>query len=309
MKNIGATYAFTPAYTGLTDLGTAIGDWKVSISEENTDYIPIGDNLYELKKYYNGWHNGDLIVIGGRHGAGKTSLILDILKSTSIENNTPALYISPQGTSRSILLRLLKKYCDRYGNDSQETLLYIADDLNLTQCPLYIDDTPRQDITRLSAVIQEWMETYGIRLVTIDPFQCITESTYFTNNPKQGFNLITRELKSIARELDIPILVTSGLDNYLNNHKTYNTPTLDDLTLTGTTVYDADLIILIHNPQQCTGESEYCTPSEHFLIIPKNRHGPTGTFHLIFNPRTLSFHPMSLPPEVIPEHPSNDDTF
>lgn len=94
MENTGVTYPFTPAHTGLTDLRTALGDWSVSIEEGITDYIPIGDTLPGLKRYYNGWQNGDLIIIGGRHGVGKTSLILDILKATSIDHDTPSLCIA-----------------------------------------------------------------------------------------------------------------------------------------------------------------------------------------------------------------------
>lgn len=289
MENTGVTYPFTPAHTGLTDLRTALGDWSVSIEEGITDYIPIGDTLPGLKRYYNGWQNGDLIIIGGRHGVGKTSLILDILKATSIDHDTPSLCIVPQSKSRSILLRLMRKYSDQYGGNSPEALQYIAENVNLSQCPLYIDDTPRLDITRLSAFIQEWMETYGIRIVAIDPFQSITESTYFTHNPVQGFNFVTRELKSIARELDIPILVTSGLDNCRSSQRASNRPTLDDLSLTGSAIYDADLIIIIHRPQYTNGSETFESTRCQF-IIPKNRHGPTGEFAMTFSQTTLSFH-------------------
>lgn len=289
MENTGITYPFSPAHTGLTDLRTALGDWSVSIEEGTTDYIPIEDTLPGLKRYYNGWQNGDLIIIGGRHGAGKTSLILDILKATSIDHDIPSLCIVPQSKSSSILLRLIRKYSDQYGGNSPEALQYIAGNVNLSQCPLYIDDTPRLDITRLSAFIQEWMETYGIRIVAIDPFQSITESTYFTHNPIQGSNYITREFKSIARELDIPILVTSGLDNCPSKHRTSKLPTLDDLSLTGSAVYDADLIIIMHRPQYTNG-SETFEPTQCQFIIPKNRHGPTGEFVMTFSQTTLSFH-------------------
>ena len=259
--------------------------------------IPSG--FYDLDSFTQGFQKSDLIIIAGRPSMGKTALALNmglnILKNTKL----PVIFFSLEMSKEQLTYRLLTHETDitnlrlKSGNLYKEDWSLLNETMkNLSTLPLFLDDTPNPSIQDLKSKLKKILFEQGqIGLVIIDYLQLMQNSQLKTDNRAQELSQITRSLKNLAREFNIPIIALSQLSRSVENRPNKR-PILSDLRESGSIEQDADLVLMLYR------ESYYLTNDENRsqnnsdlveLIITKQRNGPIGTVELLFDSSRTKF--------------------
>jgi replicative DNA helicase len=259
--------------------------------------IPSG--FYDLDSFTQGFQKSDLIIIAGRPSMGKTALALNmglnILKNTKL----PVIFFSLEMSKEQLTYRLLTHETDitnlrlKSGNLYKEDWSLLNQTMkNLSTLPLFLDDTPNPSIQDLKSKLKKILFEQGqIGLVIIDYLQLMQNSQLKTDNRAQELSQITRSLKNLAREFNIPIIALSQLSRSVENRPNKR-PILSDLRESGSIEQDADLVLMLYR------ESYYLTNDETRsqnnsdlveLIITKQRNGPIGTVELLFDSSRTKF--------------------
>lgn len=250
--------------------------------------LPTGINsgFIDLDKILLGLGNSNLILLAASPGMGKTTLAMNIVEEVCFKQNQPVGIFSLEMGADQLVHRVL---CSQAEVSSEkiksgtitglEYQRIIETGNKLFNCPLIIDDQPSIKITDLRVRARRLKEAYGIKLLVIDYLQLIYGTGSFKNENKQTeISDISRMLKNLARELDIPVLCLSQLSRKVAE-RPGNRPVMSDLRDSGSLEQDADVVLLLFRP-------EYYEPNSHpgrtELIIAKNRHGKVGNVKLIF---------------------------
>ncbi|MDQ7056207.1 MAG: replicative DNA helicase [Persephonella sp.] len=257
------------------------------LSKRETVITGIPSGFYEIDKLTTGFHSGDLIIIAARPAMGKTSFALSILHNVSVIERRPAAFFSLEMSKEQIAMRLLSlesriKLKDiRSGFLSSEKLEKLTEKaMELSQAPLYIDDTASISILDLRAKARRLKREKDIQLIVVDYLQ-LMRSHRRTENRQQEVAEISRGLKALAKELNIPVISLAQLSRQAEM-RADKRPQLADLRESGSIEQDADLVMFIHRPEYYKKNP---TPEEEGLaeiIIAKQRNGPTGVINLAF---------------------------
>mgnify|MGYP001219950427 CR=1 FL=1 len=248
--------------------------------------IPSG--FKALDKITSGWQDGDLIAIGGRPGMGKTSFILSMIKNIVVDNKIPTMLFSPCMSPQNIVNRILFNMClipiDRIQNGMLEPYEWGCIDSNiniLNECSLFIDSSPILKIDDLCKKAKEAVIGNGVRIIFIDYLQMLYQEVQYSDNRYLELNYFTRRLKSLARELEIPIIVTSQLNRDIEKRGDcgyiYNRPQLTDFRDSGTICDDCDIAMFIHRPEYYHEYTDDLGNDMHGvaeIIFAKFRNGP-----------------------------------
>nr|WDB00530.1 replication helicase subunit [Cavernulicola chilensis] len=250
-------------------------------------------NFYELDTLTQGLQKSDFIIIAGRPSMGKTALSLNIARNIAINSSLPVLIFSLEMSRQQLIYRLLaSESCIssnklRAGNISSEDWykLNMAID-KLSSSEIYIDDTPNLSIVNIRSKSRKLaMEKNKMGVILVDYLQLIHDIEK-NHNRVQELSKITRGLKSLARELNVPIIVLSqlsrGVESRLNKR-----PMLSDLRESGSIEQDADVVIMLYRDEYYEVETDEPNIAE--LIIAKQRSGPIGTIKLIFDSKLAQF--------------------
>lgn len=255
----------------------------------------VGTGFTDLDKMTSGLHPGEMIVIAARPSMGKTSLAMNIAEHVAIEQKLPVGVFSLEMTSDSLVLRML---CSR----SRVNLRNVRDGFlaerdfpkltgaagKLANAPLFIDDSSGLSILQLRAKARRMAQQYGIKLFVIDYLQLLHSTSRRAENRQQEIADISNGVKSLAKELNVPVIVLSQLNRELEKDKNRK-PRMSDLRESGSIEQDADLIGLLYKPS--SGDDEEGSGGgggeEHDavavnLLIAKQRNGPTGDVNLTF---------------------------
>jgi replicative DNA helicase len=253
----------------------------------------VGTGFTDLDKMTSGFHPGEMIVIAARPSMGKTSLAMNIAEHVALEQKLPVGVFSLEMTSESLVLRML---CSR----SRVNLRNIRDGFlaerdfpkltgaagKLANAPLFIDDSSGLSILQLRAKARRMAQQYGIKLFVIDYLQLLHSTARRAENRQQEIADISNGVKSLAKELNVPVIVLSQLNRELEKDKNRK-PRMSDLRESGSIEQDADLVGLLYKPSSGddedgapTGEEQDAVPVN--LLIAKQRNGPTGDVHLTF---------------------------
>jgi len=248
----------------------------------------------DLDALTQGFHNSDLIIIAGRPSMGKTAFSLAIAKNIAMKFNLGAAFFSLEMTKQQLLYRLLATETHishtrlRSGRISKDEWLTINDAIDaLSNLSLFIDDTPNISVAEMHFKIKKLKQENEIPLgiIFVDYLQLL-EDVSKTDNRVQELSKITRSLKKLARELNVPIIVLSQLSRNVET-RTNKRPMLSDLRESGSIEQDADVVIMLYRD-----EYYYSTTAEKNiieLILAKQRNGPVGTAKLKFDPQYLYF--------------------
>lgn len=256
----------------------------------------ISSGFKTLDKITSGWQNGDLIAIGGRPGMGKTSFILSMIKNIIVDNKIPTMLFSPCMSPQNVANRILFNMCsipiDRIQNGMLEPYEWGFIDSNikiLNECSLFIDSTPILKIDDLCKKAKKAVCEEGVRIIFIDYLQMLYQEAQYSDNRYLELNYFTRRLKSLARELEIPIIVTSQLNRDIEKRGAYsyndNRPQLTDFRDSGTICDDCDIAIFIHRPEYYHVYSDDMGNDMHRIaeiIFAKHRNGPLTDHRLKF---------------------------
>ncbi|WGS82722.1 MAG: replicative DNA helicase [Candidatus Karelsulcia muelleri] len=243
-----------------------------------------------------GWQKSDLIIIAARPGMGKTSFALSMTRNIVIKYNIPTMIFSLEMSSLQLITRLIYSETEISSEEFRKSVFSDFEWKNiftkikkLKNSPLFIDDTPSLSVFDLRAKCRRMVSQYKIGIIIIDYLQLMTVSNSNLKKPlnrEQEISLISRSLKSIAKELNIPIVAISQLSRAVEIRGGYKRPLLSDLRESGAIEQDADIVSFIYRPDYygfknwddeesspCKGEAEF--------IIAKNRNG--GLFNLRLN--------------------------
>jgi replicative DNA helicase len=255
----------------------------------------VGTGFTDLDKMTSGLHPGEMIVIAARPSMGKTSLAMNIAEHVAIEQKLPVGVFSLEMTSESLVLRML---CSR----SRVNLRNVRDGFlaerdfpkltgaagKLASAPLFIDDSSGLSILQLRAKARRMAQQYGIKLFVIDYLQLLHSTARRAENRQQEIADISNGVKSLAKELNVPVIVLSQLNRELEREKDRK-PRMSDLRESGAIEQDADLVGLLYKPKPSGGDEEESAGGGEEqeavavnLLIAKQRNGPTGDVCLTF---------------------------
>ena len=271
----------------------------------NPSFVGFSSGFYDLDLLTQGFHKSDLIIIAGRPSMGKTALGLNLALNVIKESKLPVLFFSLEMSKEQIMYRLLSIESNIDQAKLKNGQLYEDDwvKLNkviktLSKVPFFIDDTPNLSIQDIQSKIHQTIfEHTQISLVIIDYLQLMQNSKTKPDNRAQELSMITRALKNLARQFNIPIISLSQLNRSVET-RLDKKPILSDLRESGSIEQDADLVLMLSknnnnnnnlnnnfNQNQSNVQDYYLTE----LIIAKQRNGPTGSIQLKFYPKKTKF--------------------
>lgn len=240
--------------------------------------VPTG--FVELDEVTNGLHPGQMIVIAARPGMGKSTLGLDFLRSCSIKHRMSSVIFSLEMSKSEIVMRLLSaeakiKLADmRAGRMSDDDWTRLARRMSeISEAPLYIDDSPNLMMMEIRAKARRLKQKADLRLIVIDYLQLMTSGKKVESR-QQEVSEFSRQLKLLAKELEVPVVAMSQL-NRGPEQRTDKKPMLADLRESGAIEQDSDVVILLHRPDAF--ERDDPRGGEADLILAKHRNGPTKT--------------------------------
>jgi replicative DNA helicase len=253
----------------------------------------VGTGFADLDKMTSGLHGGEMIVIAARPSMGKTSLAMNIAENVSIDQKLPVGVFSLEMTSESLVLRML---CSR----SRVNLRNVRDGFlaerdfpkltgaagKLANAPLFIDDSSGLSVLQFRAKARRMQQQYGIKLFVVDYLQLLHSTARRAENRQQEIADISSGIKSLAKELNVPIIVLSQLNRELEREKNRK-PRLSDLRESGAIEQDADVVGLLYKPSSGDEDDSGSPAAEEDavpvnLLIAKQRNGPTGDVNLTF---------------------------
>ena len=257
--------------------------------------VPSG--FTELDRFTSGWQKSDLIVIAARPGMGKTAFVLTMARNIAVTFKKPIAFFSLEMSSVQLVTRLISAEsqlpADKLKKGNLES--YEWEQLNakigtLIGAPMYIDDSPSLNIFDFRAKCRRLKQQFDIQLVVIDYIQLMS-GIGDKGNREQEISNISRSLKSLAKELDIPVIALSQLNRSVETRSTNKKPVLSDLRESGAIEQDADMVIFIYRPEyyNITDDEKGSTIGMADLIIAKHRNGPTGEVRLRFIGKYASF--------------------
>ena len=269
------------------------------LKEKSLSYKMFGlkSGFNKLDSMTQGFQKSDLIIIAGRPSTGKTALGLNIAINSIKNSKLPVLFFSFEMSQNQIMYRLLTMETGinqlrlRSGRLTKMDWLKLSTMMKiLSKIPFFINDTSYLSIQDIRSKIKTAIFEYNqIGLVIIDYLQLIQNSKSKNENRVQELSPITRSLKAIAREFNIPIIALSQLSRNVEN-RLDKKPILSDLRESGSIEQDADLVLMLYrNPTYNSGQ--YSNTNEQLveLIVAKHRNGPTGTIKLWFNKKRTKF--------------------
>lgn len=245
-----------------------------------------------LDDILSGLQNSDLVILAARPSMGKTTLALDIARITSINHDKSVAVFSLEMSSQQLVDRMLAAQSRvnawnlRTGRlSSDKEFSQLRDSLDqLAKAKIYIDDTPGNSIVRMRALARRLKAEKGLDLIVVDYLQLMTTSKNYDSMVNQVTE-ISRSLKGLAKELDVPVLALSQLSRAVESRG--GKPRLSDLRDSGSIEQDADVVMFIHREDKGKDESEKTNIAE--ILIEKHRNGPTGKVELYFDEKTTTF--------------------
>ncbi len=280
--------------------------------EADTEPVPyIRSGFNKLDEFVGGFQRSDLIIVAGRPSMGKTSLALSIARNAAVEMGACVALFSLEMARDGLVLRLLSSEANvdsrrvRFGlhSESEEKRIMEATG-RLSEAPIYIDDSPILRMIEVRSKARRLYFEHGIDLIVVDYLQLL-QGEGRSENRVQEISYISRSLKALARELNVPVIAVSQLSRAVEFRASHR-PQLADLRESGSIEQDADLVLFIYRddyyyPTREAWDKEH--PGEEYpqgianILVAKHRNGPTGTIDLHFAPKTAKFEDIGVPSE------------
>ncbi len=268
-------------------------------SDEGLASSGLKTGYYELDEMTNGLHDGELIIIAARPSMGKTAFMLNIAEHLAAGARQPVAVFSLEMSKQQLAQRLL---CSRSGVDSQKLRrnMLSAEDMQqlmmavgeLGEAPMFIDDTPGLSLLNLRAKARRLAARHHIKAVFVDYLQLM--SAPGSESRQQEVSSISRGLKALARELEVPVICLSQLNRQAEGREGHR-PRMSDLRESGAIEQDADVIAFVHREDYYhKGEEDYTPNHQAEIILAKQRNGPTGVVKLQFHGPTTRFNNLAM---------------
>ena len=283
-------------YTLLEDLMQPTMDELEAIGGRSGAMSGVPTGFADLDALTNGLHPGQLIVIAGRPGLGKSTMGLDIARSAAIKSGQAAVIFSLEMSKTEITMRLLSAEARvplhhmRSGSMTDDDWARLARRMGeVAEAPLYIDDSPNLTMMEIRAKARRLKQRKDLRLIVIDYLQLMTGNKK-AESRQQEVSELSRNLKLLAKELEVPVIAMSQL-NRGAEQRTDKKPQLSDLRESGSIEQDADMVVLLHREDAYEKESPRAGEAD--FIVAKHRNGPTATITVAFQGHYSRFVDMS----------------
>ncbi|MES2135231.1 MAG: replicative DNA helicase [Patescibacteria group bacterium] len=291
----------SPSVRKFVAIGDALGEaWERFDNLHKGDYqmrgIPTGFDA--LDNMLAGFQRSDLIILAARPSAGKTAFALDIARQTAIKHGTPVGIFSLEMSAQQLVDRMLAAEARvdawklRTGKIStDEEFERIRDAMGrLSKAPIHIDDQPATNVLGMRSAARRLKREHGIGLLVVDYLQLMSPtSARSSDSMVQQVTEISRSLKTLARELDVPVLALSQLSRAIEQRR--GRPRLSDLRDSGSIEQDADVVMFIHNEDRYNDNKEERSNVTE-ILIEKHRNGRTGKIDLFFDVERATFLPI-----------------
>jgi replicative DNA helicase len=261
------------------------------IDEGNLGRTGIPTHFYEIDDLIGGLQPANLIVVAGRPSMGKTTLALNIAEQVGIVENKPVVIFSLEMSKSQVALNMLCSNARVNAQNLRRKQIRPEEWSKLSEAagrlsgsPIFIDDTPSLSVLALRAKVRRLRHQHGVALVIVDYMQMMEAPR--AENRQQEISMISRSLKGIARELNVPVIAVSQLSRAVESREDHR-PRMSDLRESGAIEQDADLIIFLYRDEYYDPREENRGRAEG--IIAKQRNGPTGTVHLSFQAQFMRF--------------------
>ena len=254
----------------------------------------LSSGFYDLDSITQGFQKSDLIIAAGRPSMGKTAFCINVTLNIVKKYKCPVLFFSLEMSKEQLIYRILANEIEISNTRLKAGHIYETDWLGINQVvktlsslPLFIDDTPNLAIQDIRAKVQKILfEQNQVGLIIIDYLQLMQNSKIPTDNRVQELSQITRALKGIAREFNVPIITLSQLSRNVEN-RVNKRPILSDLRESGSIEQDADLVLMLYRDSYYNSNATNINLAE--LIVAKHRNGPIGTVQLEFEAKYTKF--------------------
>ena len=264
-------------------------------SAKNKDGLTgVASGYHKLDDKTSGWQASDLVIIAGRPAMGKTSFALSMAKNIAADYQVPMAFFSLEMSNVQLVNRLISNVCEIPGSkilngqlhpDEWERLDKRVN--NLLGAPLYVDDTPGLSVFELRTKARRLVREHGVKLIMIDYLQLMNANGMRFSSRQEEVSTISRSLKGLAKELNIPILALSQLNRGVESREGLEgkRPQLSDLRESGAIEQDADMVLFVHRPEYYhiyQDENGVDLHGKAQIIIAKHRKGATGDVLLTF---------------------------
>jgi replicative DNA helicase len=268
-------------------------------NQEGMSGVPSG--FTKLDNLTSGWQPSDLIILAARPGMGKTAFVMSMAKNMAIDFNIPVAIFSLEMSSVQLITRMISSETgissEKLRKGNLETYEWEALNVkvkNLSNAPVFIDDTPSLAVFDLRAKARRLVSQHGVRCVIIDYLQLMTAGSKNNGNREQEISTISRNLKALAKELHIPVIALSQLSRAVETRGGSKRPLLSDLRESGAIEQDADIVSFIYRPEYyglTEWDDEERTPCEGQgeFIMAKHRNGGLDNIKLKFEGRLAKF--------------------
>ena len=284
-------------YKPLSDLMQPTLDEMEAIESRGAGLSGVPTGFADLDELTNGLHPGQMIIVAARPGCGKSTLALDLARSASIKNGLTSVIFSLEMSQIEITMRLLSAEASiplshiRGGRMSEQDWQRVSTKMGqVSEAPMYIDDSPNLTMMEIRAKARRLKQRHDLRLVVIDYIQLMTSGKKVESRQLE-VSEFSRQLKLLAKELDVPVVALSQL-NRGPEQRTDKKPLLSDLRESGSLEQDADMVILLNRPDLYDKESERAGEAD--FDVAKHRNGPTKSITVAFQGHYSRFTDMQL---------------
>lgn len=263
------------------------------VQERGAEMTGIPTGFIDFDRMTGGLHKSDLLILAARPGVGKSSFAMTIAFNIAMQHQTPVGVFALEMGRDQLLQRLLATHTGidsqklRTGRISQQELQALMDSMGqLSSAPIYIDDTPGLTVNEVRSKARRLQAEHGLDVLIIDYLQLMSGSGKRGENRVQEVSEISRSLKALARELNIPVIALSQLSRAVEG-RTSHVPVLADLRESGSIEQDADMVMFIYREEMYDKDTDKKGIAE--IHIAKHRNGPLGVVSLFFDHRTTRF--------------------
>ena len=290
VTNISSIHKFVELKEELTEAWERLD--RLHNSGDGLRGIPTG--FKQLDEILSGLQKSDLIILAARPSVGKTALALDIARQTAVYHNTPVGIFSLEMSSQQLVDRMLASQSNvnawklRTGKAvTEDDFAAIRQSLDvLSKAPIFIDDQPGNNILKMRSVARRLKKEKGLGLIVVDYLQLMATAKNYDSMVNQVTE-ISRSLKNLARELEVPVLALSQLSRAVEQRG--GKPKLSDLRDSGSIEQDADVVMFIHREDKAKNNEGAEKTKIAEILIEKHRNGATGRIELFFNEKKATF--------------------
>ncbi|MCB9820646.1 replicative DNA helicase [Candidatus Nomurabacteria bacterium] len=280
-------------YTSMGDLISETKEELENLQSHDNAHRGVPTGFTDLDKKISGLQKTDLIILAARPSVGKTTFALDMVRNIGARSGLPVVFFSLEMSSSQLVMRLLATEARvdawklRTGKiDDASSYKQVYDALErLGKAPIYINDEAAITSAKMKSYARQIKAKHGLSLIVVDYLQLMTPSKNYDSMVNQVTE-ISRSLKIMAKELNVPVLALSQLSRAVEARG--GKPRLSDLRDSGSIEQDADIVMFIHRENR--GDAETGVPNITQILIEKHRNGPTGVVDLVFDERTTTFH-------------------